>query len=196
MHLGRGKSRNALVALAIVALLVGAAAGTAVSSSSGGGSAEVAKKKKCKKGKKGADSAKKKKCKKKKKKPAGPAPEPTVRATLSWDQPPVDLDLYVFDTAGNSGRLSGNAIPSSSFATHVANGLTHETFTDQIFNKPGRAFSFGVCYQDGGNNPTIVSLVYIMPDGTTRSGNVLLNGEGASQSFDGGAPIPANFCNA
>ena len=197
MKTGRNHSTSALALLAILALAAGVLVAPAVSAS--GGSATAAAKAKCKKkGKKAGAAGKKGKCKKKKPKPKPkpPAPVSLVRATLTWDTT-VDFDLYVFDTAGNRGSPKLNAIPNSAFSADKLNdvGLGPETFTDTAYVKPGaRNLSFGVCFADGGSNPTNFTLDYVTADGThqIRTGNI--GSDGGFQSFDGGAPIPANFC--
>ena len=192
----RNKGLTGLALLAILALMLSVTVGTAATAA-GGSAAEIAKKKKCKKKK--ASSSKKKKCKKKKKKGAKPAP--LVRATLTWDTN-ADFDLWVFDTAGNRARAASNTIANTTFSandTMDTDGLGPETFTDNIFKKPGRAFSYGVCFQDGGSNPTNFTLDYVTADGVHHTGNQgvdPLGSDGAHREFDGGAPIPADYCPA
>ena len=61
-------------------------------------------------------------------------------------------------------------------------GLGPETFTDNIFKKPGRAFSYGVCFQDGGSNPTNFTLVYVDANGVSQTGNQGVDPLGADGS--------------
>ena len=183
-----------LALLATLALVLSVTVGTAATAA-GGSAAEIAKKKKCKKKK--AGSSKKKKCKKKKKK-GGDKPAPLVRATLTWDTN-ADFDLWVFDSAGNKARAAANTIANTTFSANDTDGNGPETFTDQIFKKPGRAFSFGVCFQDGGSNPTNFTLDYVTADGvhhTGTNGVDPLGSDGAHREFNGGAPIPATYCRA
>ena len=190
----RNKGLTGLALLAILALMLSVTVGTAATAA-GGSAAEIAKKKKCKKKK--ASSSKKKKCKKKKKKKAA-AGAPLVRATLTWDTT-ADFDLWVFDTAGNRARAASNTIASTTFSANDTDGNGPETFTDQIFKKPGRAFSYGVCFQDGGSNPTNFTLVYVDANGVSQTGNQgvdPLGSDGAFRVFNAGAPTPMDFCPA
>jgi hypothetical protein len=193
----------ALALLAILALAIG----VATASASGGGGATASSLKSClKKAKKKKTHAKRKKAKKRcHKKFAGGSsqPSPMVRATLTWDSNPpgggssIDLDLWVFDSNGNKARAAADTIPNSSFSGNDVSAPGTETFTDQIYQKPGgRNFSFGVCYQDGGSQHTIFHLDYVTADGVHHSASQEYGSDGASSSFDGGAPIPANFCKA
>jgi hypothetical protein len=182
-----------LVLLALMALLV-----AAFWSSTPRGHAEtaVAAKKKCKKGKKGkASSAKKKKCKKKKK-PAGPAP--LVRATLTWSggNSNTDFDLWVFDSSGNKGRAAANPIANTSFTPNATGASGTEAFTDLIYLKPGRNFSYGVCYQDGGSQHVVYTIDFVTADGAHHSDSRDFGSDGAHAEYDGGAPIPATYCKA
>jgi hypothetical protein len=189
--------------LATVALAVGVIAGPV--SASGG--AHASSLKSClKKAKKKPTKHKRKKARKrchKKYEPATSKPTPTVRATLTWDpEPPggganIDLDLWVFDTSGNKARAAADTIPNSSFSPNDLTAPGIETFTDSIFTNPGgRSFSFGVCYQDGGSQHTIFKLDYVTADGAHHNASQEFGSDGASASFNGGAPIPANFCKA
>jgi hypothetical protein len=181
-----------LVLLALMALLV-AAFWSATPKSQG--QTAVAAKKKCKKGKKGkASSAKKKKCKKKK--PAKPAP--LVRATLTWagGGDSTDFDLWVFDTSGSKGRAAANPIPNTSFTPNATGSNGTEAFTDLIYLKPGRSFSYGVCYQDGGSLHITYKIDFVTADGVHHSDSQELQSDGAHREYDGGAPIPATYCKA
>ena len=194
--LRRNKGITGLALFACLALLMSVTVGTAATASSGGG-AEVAKKKKCKKKK--ASSAKKKKCKKKKKK--GEQAKPLVRATLTWDTTTTDFDLWVFDAAGTRARAAANTIANTSFNANVTGdtgGLGPETFTDQIFKKPGRAFSYGVCFQDGGSNPTTFTLVYVDANGVSQtvSDTIGSSGGGGGRGYNAGVTPPEDFCPA
>jgi hypothetical protein len=185
-----------LIGLALVAALaLVLSVAVPVGGASGGAGAEIAKKKKCKKGKKKANpAAKKKKCKKKKKKKED-AGAPLVRATLTWDNT-TDFDLWVFDAAGKRARAAANTIANTTFSPNDIDGNGPETFTDLIFKKPGRAFSYGVCFQDGGSNPTTFTLTYVNADGVTQTGSETLGSDGAFRVFNAGAPTPDNFCRA
>ncbi len=190
MRSARGISKKiagpALVA--VVALVIGATARPAVAASDS--VATAAKAKKCgKKGKK-SGSAKKKSCKKK------AQPKPLVRATLTWDTN-TDFDLWVFDKEGNRARAETNTILNTTFSANDTDGLGPETFTDRVFRKPGRAFSYGVCFQDGGSNPTTFTLTYVTADGVKHTESETLGSDGAYRTYDGGVPVPTTqFCRA
>ena len=194
-----------LALLAALALAVGVLAGPV--SALGGGVAHTSSLKSClKKAKKKPTKHKRKKARKrchKKYEPATSKPTPTVRATLTWDaEPPgggtnIDLDLWVFDSNGNKARAAANTIPNGSFSANDLTAPGIETFTDQTFTNPGaRNLSFGVCYQDGGSQHTIFKLDYVTADGAHHAASQEYGSDGASSSFNGGAPIPANFCKA
>jgi hypothetical protein len=201
----RGNRGLAVLALlATVALAIGVVGATA--GASGGDYATASSLKKClKKAKKKNTHAKRKKAKKKCKKKYAPGPTQTtqmVRATLTWDSNPpsggnIDLDLWVFDSNGNKARAAAETIPNANFSTNDIDAPGSETFTDLIYTKPGgRNFSFGVCYQDGGSQHVIYHLDYVTADGVHHTASEEYGSDGASSSFNGGAPIPANFCKA
>ncbi|MGZ5310296.1 MAG: hypothetical protein ACXWGV_10440 [Solirubrobacterales bacterium] len=183
-----------LALLAALTLVIGGVAGPVASAAGGESTATVAKKKKkCKKKGKKAESAKKKGCKKKKK---GQKPAQLVRATLTWDTEAPDFDLWVFDQSGNRARAGSNPIANTAFSADDTEGLGPETFTDLRFTKPGRAFSYGVCFQDGGSNPTTFTLVYVTADGVSHTASDTIGSDGGYRTYDGGAPTPDNFCKA
>jgi hypothetical protein len=192
----RGTSVLALIAT--LALMVGLTAGPAAGSPSGGsGTAEAAAKKKKKKCKKGQKKVKKKngksKCVKKKKKQQPPAP--LVRATITWsnaDADDADLDLVVFDAAGNMARSGTSAIPSTTISPDVSGKNGSETFTD-LSPKPLRNFSFAVCYVVGGSAHAPFTLEYVTADGQKRTVN---EDPGSSffYEYPDGPTIPNGFC--
>jgi uncharacterized protein YfaP (DUF2135 family) len=166
----RNRGVTGLALLAVLALVVSVTAGSAVSAPTGGsGQAEVAKKKK-KKCKKGFKKVKKKngkiKCVKKK-------PKPLVRATITWtnaDSADADLDLAVFDAAGNTARSGATTIPKTTMSPDVSGTSGSETFTD-LSPKPLRNFSFGVCYTVGGSAHAPFTITYVTADGQTHTVN-------------------------
>lgn len=191
--------------LAALALAIGLLSGPA--SASGGGTATASSLKKClKKAKKKRTHHKRKKAKKRchrRYKHHGTGTSSLVRATLTWDSDPpgaggdIDLDLWVFDTNGNRARAAADTIPNSSFSSNDVDAPGRETFTDLVYKKPGgRDFSFGVCYQDGGSQHTAYTIDYVTADGTHHTGSNAWGSDGISDTFSGGAPIPANFCKA
>jgi hypothetical protein len=207
----RGLSGLAL--LATLALTIGVVAGSAASAA-GDPVAGTAGLKKClKKAKRIENPKKRKKAKKKCKKKFAPvapvapgapgAPGALTRATLTWDSEPpggggnIDLDLWVFDSNGNQARAAANAIPNSAFSANDLDAPGTETFTDLVYTNPGgRNFSFGVCYQDGGSQHTIYNLDYVTADGVHHTASEEYGSDGASTTFNGGAPIPGSFCKA
>jgi hypothetical protein len=196
-------TRGGLSLLVILGLAIGLIAGAGASA--GGSVAGTSDLQKCLKN---ADKIKKKKKRKRRKRQCrnkyAPAPPGSlVRATLTWDSEPpggggnIDLDLWVFDSSGNRARAAANTIPNSSFSANDVNAPGRETFTDLAYVKPGaRNFSFGVCYQDGGSQHTIFKLDYVTADGAHHNASQEYGSDGASSTFNGGAPIPANFCKA
>jgi hypothetical protein len=146
---GWGVERGILIAsCAILALAVGATTATAGPD----GPTASAAKKKCKKAKKSAVAAKKK-CKRKTKSGGtttgpvtvqGPTIDftPTSPATLTWTNPDVELDLYVWES-GSAGGLYGAGILGSSSSGNVPNGP--ETFTAAPNT---RKFTYGICAFD------------------------------------------------
>jgi hypothetical protein len=201
---GKPKRRlGGLALLAVLALALGVVAGPAANASGGATASSL---KKClKKAKKKPTHHKRKKAKRRchHRYKHHSSPSPLVRATLTWDSDPpggggnIDLDLWVFDTNGNRARAAADTIPSSLFSGNDVDAPGSETFTDLIYKKPGgRDFSFGVCYQDGGSQHTVYNLDYVTADGAHHSASGSYGSDGASDSFNGGAPIPANFCKA
>jgi hypothetical protein len=202
----RGNRGLAVLALlATLALAISVVGATA--SASGGGVATASSLKSClKKAKKKKTHAKRKKAKKRCKKKYAPggggSAQSLVRATLTWDATgggggPIDLDLWVFDSNGDKARAAANTVPNSSFSSNDIDAPGKETFTDQAYTNPGgRNFSFGVCYQDGGSLQTDYNLDYVTADGTHHTVSGHYGSDGISTSYDGGAPIPANYCKA
>jgi hypothetical protein len=193
-----------LALLATLALAIGLIAGPSAGAS-GGNTAGTSSLQNClKKANKIKKKAKRKKRKKKCRAIYAPAPPKSlVRATLTWDSEPpggggnIDLDLWVFDSNGHRARAAANTIPNSSFTPNDLDAPGSEKFTDLIYANPGgRNLSFGVCYQDGGSQHTTFKLDYVTADGVHHNASQEYGSDGASSTFDGGAPIPANFCKA
>ena len=179
-----------LVLLLAIALVASVPAGSAAGTS---GDTAVAAKKKCKKKK--PQAAKKKKCKKKKK-TTTTAPISMVRATLTWSGggDSTDYDLYVFDPSGGTGRAVSNPISNSSFSSNATGSSGSETFTDLNFGAH-RAFDFGVCHQDGGNDGSTYSIDYVSASGVHFTDSQAGTGDGynARYSDSGGAPANNTF---
>ena len=199
------RGQKGIASLALVALLafaISVLAGPAASAS--GGNATASSLHSClKKANKIKNKAKRKRAKRKCHKKFPPPEQPTqlVRATLTWssDTPSdsIDLDLWVFDSNGNKARAAADTIPNSSFSGNHIGSPGSETFTDLAFTKSGaRKFSYAVCYQDGGSQHVTWHLDYVTADGQHHTGSQEYGSSGISTTFDGGAPIPANFCPA
>jgi hypothetical protein len=131
------------------------------------------------------------------------SPIPLVRATLTWDATNpggggnIDLDLWVFDANGNKARAAANTIPSTSFTPNITSNPGTETFTDLAFvSGRARNFSYGVCYEDGGSQHALYNLDYVTADGAHHTASEEYGSDGAFTTFNGGAPIPTNFCKA
>jgi hypothetical protein len=147
-----------LALIAALALMVATVGATA--SASGGARLRRRRSKKKKK----AQSAKKKKCKKKKGTTTTPISK--VRATLTWSGggDNTDYDLYVFDPSGGTGRAVSNQVSKTSFTPNAIGSSGTETFTDLDFGAH-RAFAFGVCHQDGGNDGSSFTIDYVSASG-------------------------------
>jgi hypothetical protein len=195
-----------LALVAASALLIGGVSGPGATAFGEGGTATAAKKKKKKKKCKPGFVKVKVKVKGKKKtrctkQETSPTPSPLVRATITWSGggPSSDMDLWVFDANGNRGRAGANGIPSSSFSANAAGSSGTETFTDLIFVTPGaRAFSFGVCQEDGGSHNLTVAIDYVTADGVHHLDSQVYNDNGAHHEYPGGPAIPPQFltgCN-
>jgi hypothetical protein len=204
MNVPRGNRGVATIALlTALALAVGALIGP-TSGAAGDPLAQTASLKKClKKAKRIDDPKKRKKAKKRcRRKYAVIAPIPLVRATLTWDATNpgggnIDLDLWVFDANGNKARAALDTIPNTSFTPNITSNPGTETFTDLAFKSRGaRNFSYGVCYQDGGSQHALYNLDYVTADGVHHTASEEYGSDGAFTTFNGGAPIPTNFCKA
>ena len=184
----RNKGLLVLALLALLAMMISVTVGATASAS--GGNA-VAAKKKCKKKTNHAASAKKKKCKKKK-----AAPVSLVRATLTWSDggDSTDYNLSVFDPSGSTGSVLSNPISSTAFSPNAKGSSGTETFTDLDFGKH-RAFAFGVCHQDGGNDGSTYSIEYVSANGTHFTDSQAGTGDGfnARYSDSGGPPATNTF---
>ena len=61
--------------------------------------------------------------------------------------------------------MLSNPISSTTFSPNAKGSSGTETFTDLDFGKH-RAFAFGVCHQDGGNDGSAYSIEYVSANGT------------------------------
>jgi hypothetical protein len=191
-----GGSRPVYVVLALIAVLALVFAGISgpPAGASGGNTASAAKKK-CKKGFKLVKKHGKKKCKKK----PVVAAVPLVRATLKWDTSPpgagANLDLFVFDSTGNSGNPASNSIPQSVFSANALSAPGTETFTD-LAPQPARTFTFGVCYgpPDIGSTHAIGTIDYVTADGVHHIGDFDLGSKGGHAEFPVNGVPTTNYC--
>jgi hypothetical protein len=181
---GNRPSAQRWVLIALIALLGLAITAAASNAGASGHGQAVAAKKHCKKHKRSAGAAKKKKkCKRKKtdfvtpptiappaSTPSTPStPKATLRASLSFDDNPSDLDLYVWDAAGNLAAFDGNDIPDSDT---TSNSASPEQFFDHR-SPSTRDFTYGVCvYSDGDGDA-----------GTSTDVDYTLNAPGDSPPF-------------
>jgi hypothetical protein len=183
------RGNKGVIGLALIAALALMVATVGATASASGGSA-VAAKKKCKKKKK-AQSAKKKKCKKKKGTTTTPISK--VRATLTWSGggDNTDYDLYVFDPSGGTGRAVSNQVSKTSFTPNAIGSSGTETFTDLDFGAH-RAFAFGVCHQDGGNDGSSFTIDYVSASGVNFTDSQAGTGDGYNARYSDGGGAPAN----
>ncbi len=122
-------------------------------------------------------------------------PVSLVRATLTWSGGDfgTDFDLYVFGSRGTSttSTPNGNGITKSRITKSEDLGPSGtETFTDQLWRKPGaRRFRFGVCHQEG-PIPVTYTISYVTTDGRHHTDSQT-GGEGFNAVYgnNGGAPV-------
>ncbi len=193
--------RPAAFALAALSTLILALALTQSAPAAGGRTAETAKKK-CKKAKKSASAAKKKKCRKRVKPVVllPPLPGSLTRAKLTWTAAAdIDLDLWVWDATGASGKAASNSISGTSFSPESigTGGAGSETFTDNQYVPGHRQFSYGICYQSGNVIPANFTLVYFTSDGVSHTLTGTLNAFGSTATAPDGItiPPPASWCH-
>jgi hypothetical protein len=190
------KSTTTIALIAMVALLVGLIVSGPASGDPVAGSAK--KGKKCKPGfKKVKKHGKKRKCVK------IANPSQIVRATLVWSNGGsnlVDMDLFAFD---KNGKVAGNgltAIPDSAITPDLIGAAGTETFTAHA----GTVLSFGVCYTQSESTHTDYTITYVTADGVSHSETRAGDGSDPSHpqslggpahvNYDGGAPIPSDYC--
>jgi hypothetical protein len=105
---------------------------------------------------------------------ASPAAE---RARISWDTAATDVDLHVWDEAGNHAWFRDPAgIPGGTLSEDDRFGFGPEYFADHA---GGRTLTFGLCYfDDSGAGATRVSVRLTDPDGTIHDSTRTLAREG------------------
>lgn len=114
---------------------------------------------------------------------AGPSAAPEAsqrRAAALWDSPRTDVDLHVWDTAGNHAWFRDKAaIPGALLSTDDTDGFGPEFF--DATGTTDRAFTYGLCYfDDHGLGSTSVTLRLTDPDGSTRESVHVLHASGDS----------------
>lgn len=112
-----------------------------------------------------------------------------LRLTLSWDDD-ANIDLYVWDSSLRmASPFARFAIPK---AVHSGDtGVLPEKFFDRKFT-PKRHFAFGVCLkQEPAFDPTVFTVTYRRPDGTTFTDTDELFDRGQSIIYlEDGVPDP------
>ncbi len=127
---------------------------------------------------------------------AGPAAEAQRRrAVAAWDSPRTDVDLHVWDGAGNHAWFRDKAaIPGALLSSDDTDGFGPE-FLDET-GAAGRTFTYGLCYfDDHGLGSTAVTVRLTDPDGRTRESVHTLRVGGDSVLL-GSSPAGAGFTPA
>jgi hypothetical protein len=90
------------------------------------------------------------------------------RARISWDTRATDVDLHVWDAAGNHAWFRDPAaIPGTELSEDDRYGFGPEHFRER--SGGGRALTYGLCYfDDSGAGPTTVSVRLTDPGGGVR----------------------------
>jgi hypothetical protein len=101
----------------------------------------------------------------------GPAPaagDGSERARISWDTAATDVDLHVWDAAGDHAWFRDPAaIPGAELSEDDRYGFGPEHFRE--LSGGGRALTYGLCYfDDTGSGPTSVSVRVTDPGGGVR----------------------------
>jgi hypothetical protein len=113
--------------------------------------------------------------------PSNAPPPPgqgTERARITWDTGATDVDLHVWDAAGNHAWFrDATAIPGAELAEDDRYGFGPEHFREH--SPTGRVLTYGLCYfDDTGAGPTTVSIHITDPGGGTRDFTRTLAREG------------------
>jgi hypothetical protein len=129
--------------------------------------------------------------------PAPAPPPPRERAQLTWDNQ-SDVDLHIWDEAGNHARYDGlGGIPDAHLLEDVIPGFGPERFVeDTAF---GRRYTYGLCLYSGGDVNTTLTITD--PGGATRQHSRYLptakSAAIVTTSPTGGGFIPdAGWCGA
>ncbi len=119
------------------------------------------------------------------------------RAKLTWDTDKTDVDLHVWDSAGNHAWYSNQSdIPNAELSTDIIYGFGPERF-EEFSGSTGRTYTYGVCYYgsntDDGTVPETVATVDIVdPNGQTRTLKRTLRATKEAY-YLGGSPQGAGF---
>jgi hypothetical protein len=100
--------------------------------------------------------------------PPSPPDAGAERARISWDTAATDVDLHVWDTAGNHAWFRDpGGIPGADLTEDDRYGFGPEHFRERT--PRGRGVTYGLCYfDDSGAGRTTVSIRLTDPDGGVR----------------------------
>lgn len=96
------------------------------------------------------------------------------RATLTWDTDDTDIDLHIWDSAGNhTSYRDQTAIPDAELSTDIIFGFGPEHF-EEFTGTEGRTYTYGVCYfgsntGDGTVPETVATVQLVDPNGQVRT---------------------------
>lgn len=130
--------------------------------------------------------------------PADPAPQPTEdptpdkqRAQISWDTDNTDVDLHVWDEAGDHAWYSQqDGIPGGQLSDDITDGYGPEIFFD---DSSGRTLTYGLCYfNDHDMGPTTVDVTLTDPNGEQHQFTETLDSTGDSVLL-GSSPAGSSF---
>ena len=131
---------------------------------------------------------------------AGPV-RAAERATLTWDTDATDVDLHIWDSAGNHAWFGGQEnIPNAALSTDIIYGFGPEHF-EEFTGSTGRTYAYGICYygsntDDGSVPETVATVTLADPNGQLRTLKRTLRHEKEAyylgSSPQGPAYVPAN----
>ena len=119
----------------------------------------------------------------------------TTRAALSWQTEGVDIDLHIWDDAGNHAWYASRyGIPDAYLTTDDTHGPGEEFSIDERVPSV-RRFTFGVCYyadnaDPSAPKPTQVTINMTDPSGLSRGYATTLTTPGASALVGSSPPGP------
>ena len=119
-------------------------------------------------------------------------PPDEQRASISWDTNGSDVDLHVWDDAGNHAWYSEQeGIPDGLLSVDITDGYGPEVFSDT--SGSGRTLTYGLCfYDDHGTGATNVSVDIVDPSGDVRSSSHRLEATG-HQVLLGSSPAGGGY---